>query len=565
MDYTTLLISFSCLLNTCSTQTTSTSPPLSTTLQTPTTNPQTSTPPPPTTHSTTDLPVANTTSDYSDIISDEIEKLQSSGYLFFPHIYRAFLDAGRRPLFYNSSEDCSRNLETYYNAFIDRKGWAWNIYDATGKQGAGLFTGALTWVGNFHQCINSMGYYFSELTTGEAPPTQFCAVYIATPQWVVNLLQGFNLPFPVQKPPFIADICTVVGCTESDLQNIVQRYVNDVSWSGNYSVTSVKCRTVKKLRNDAGAIVTLCIIALILLLVVLGTTFEIYLRAKRHGIKSSRDILIGETAPVNSIKSTSSTPTIRGRPRKKSSLTWLAYKNEAFVPDIDITETPLSGASPTEQPSPTTPGLAQITEAQNEDGNKPEENHSDTANGSLLKQEKQSTPENIVTNHVNGTTVPNDETKDENTDPHTQSEYHPTDPHTQSEYHPTDDHAQSEYHPTDDHDRLPLSDYHPDLPSPNGLKKRSSKDSRKASVFFPRMQHKHLHTQLSKDNSTLQGTVHLFEKILVTFSIRRNLTNVLGKGHADTMFCLNGVRVCSIGWIVLGSYYNAIYSNPTLI
>lgn len=139
MDHTTLIVSFACLICTCATMNTSTLslqtlttsttqlPTTSTTLQSPTTNPQTTTLPPPTTPTSTDLPVANsTTKDYSDIISDEIEKLQSSGYLFFPHIYRAFLDAGRRPLFYNSSEDCSRNLESYYNAFVDRDGWAWN-------------------------------------------------------------------------------------------------------------------------------------------------------------------------------------------------------------------------------------------------------------------------------------------------------------------------------------------------------------------------------------------------------------------------------------------------------
>ena len=33
----------------------------------------------------------------------------------------------------------------------------------------------------------------------------------------------------------------------------------------------------------------------------------------------------------------------------------------------------------------------------------------------------------------------------------------------------------------------------------------------------------------------------------------------------DTLFCLNGVRVMSIGWIVLGNVYMILYLNPDVV
>ena len=53
--------------------------------------------------------------------------------------------------------------------------------------------------------------------------------------------------------------------------------------------------------------------------------------------------------------------------------------------------------------------------------------------------------------------------------------------------------------------------------------------------------------------------------IVLSFSFRRSTKRVMAEGSPDTLFCLNGVRVLSIGWIVLGNVYMTLYLNPDVV
>ncbi|KAH9507905.1 hypothetical protein Btru_053177 [Bulinus truncatus] len=269
------------------------------------------------------------------IINDELEKLEKSGYLLFPHIYRAFILAGKSPWEFTISSKCGDQLTSYYNGLNLRQAWAWNMYDSTGKQRAGVFTGALTWAGNYHQCLDALGYHnnLKNFVTGTKISAQYCSVYISTPSWVKELVDDMKLPFPPPNPPFIVDVCTVVGCSETDIHNIVQKFVNKETWLGNYTVSLVKCQVDLKLIEDPGAIIALCIVALILLLVVMGTAFELYLRARRQGVKSSRDFPVGldtdkETLNLSTLPTTA----------EDSEPTSMGYTNTAFTSDDPTTQ-----------------------------------------------------------------------------------------------------------------------------------------------------------------------------------------------------------------------------------
>jgi hypothetical protein len=58
-------------------------------------------------------------------LKDQIDSLTKARYLLFPHIYRAFIDAGRAPKAYNVSEGCQKDLTKYYWALNQQKAWAW--------------------------------------------------------------------------------------------------------------------------------------------------------------------------------------------------------------------------------------------------------------------------------------------------------------------------------------------------------------------------------------------------------------------------------------------------------
>ncbi|PVD35912.1 hypothetical protein C0Q70_02881 [Pomacea canaliculata] len=53
--------------------------------------------------------------------------------------------------------------------------------------------------------------------------------------------------------------------------------------------------------------------------------------------------------------------------------------------------------------------------------------------------------------------------------------------------------------------------------------------------------------------------------MVLAFSFRRSTKRIMAEGSVDALFCLNGVRVLSISWIVLGTVYMILYLNPDVV
>ncbi|XP_055881459.1 uncharacterized protein LOC106079467 isoform X2 [Biomphalaria glabrata] len=473
----------------------------------------------------------------NNIINEELEKLEHSGYLFFPHIYRAFIRAGKSPEDFNISAACSHNLANYYKGLYLKKAWAWNMYDATGKQRAGILTGALTWAGNYQQCLDSLGYRnnIKEFQVGSEISAQYCSIYISTPSWVKELVDSLGLPFPPPHPPFIADVCTVIGCTELDIFNIAQTFLNQESWLGNYTVALVKCQGQLHIRDNAGAIITLCIASLLLLLVLSGTVYELYLRSRRHGVKSSRDIAIGIEAGLESVNLSTQTSHVEDDGHKVTS-----YRNPAFVND-ETEELHNRNEIGNEQ--------SQSNYVARFSPSKGVQFSSEVKTGlSEIPEKTDSLDKTLLVNEINANCI---------------SE------HVQDEL-PNDHSVGEQSHDTSmvDHcSERRVSRRLSEIMHKSAAKIKQSFKIKTVNTDLPRMQKRHLKTQLSiaDPDKNNRSAVFLLERCLVCFSLRRNLTNVLGKGHLDTLFCINGIRVMSIGWIVLGSYYSAFYSNPSYV
>ncbi|KAK7482370.1 hypothetical protein BaRGS_00026389, partial [Batillaria attramentaria] len=63
----------------------------------------------------------------------------------------------------------------------------------------------------------------------------------------------------------------------------------------------------------------------------------------------------------------------------------------------------------------------------------------------------------------------------------------------------------------------------------------------------------------------VEKATSLLRSIILSFSFRRATKRIIAEGSADTLFCLNGVRVLSICWIVLGNVYMVLYLNPGVV
>lgn len=57
----------------------------------------------------------------------------------------------------------------------------------------------------------------------------------------------------------------------------------------------------------------------------------------------------------------------------------------------------------------------------------------------------------------------------------------------------------------------------------------------------------------------------LVAEVLLSFSFLRSVRKVMGEGNADHLFSLNGVRVLSICWIVLGNTMAMLNNHPALV
>ncbi|KAH9507907.1 hypothetical protein Btru_053187, partial [Bulinus truncatus] len=257
----------------------------------------------------------------------------------------------------------------------------------------------------------------------------------------------------------------------------------------------------------------------------MGTAFELYLRARRQGVKSSRDFHVGldtdkETLNLSTLPTTA----------EDSEPTSMGYTNTAFTSD-DLT---------TQQS---------------------DSNHHDDVN--LVKGVQ------FLSDHV--------QSSDSSHDLQDINLSHSTDTANNSDTRLCDK-EESTDNSVDGRSNICIdtnmngesrgrkaSRRLSELMIRSAARLKRSFKSRTNNTDLPRMQKHHLKTRLSINEQTGHNKAQLLARCLVCFSIRRNLTNILGKGHLDTMFCINGIRVMSIGWIVLGSYYSAFYSNPSYV
>lgn len=61
-----------------------------------------------------------------------------------------------------------------------------SVYDSTGKQGAGVFSGALGWPGNLEQCLLTPDIYKKSggFGSGDNLTSKFCSAFVEPPKWV---------------------------------------------------------------------------------------------------------------------------------------------------------------------------------------------------------------------------------------------------------------------------------------------------------------------------------------------------------------------------------------------
>ncbi|BFZ22751.1 hypothetical protein BsWGS_25791 [Bradybaena similaris] len=462
-------------------------------------------------------------------MKERVDLHMAPNYLLLPHVYRAFINAGASPEFmanYSVSSLCQNDLQHYYNGLVNKKAWAWKMYDSTGKQPAGIFIGTTTWGGNYDECLSvpaCSGRSRAVCNDHTATAPQYCSVFMTHAPWRPKMIEAFNLPFPVPYSPFIIDVCIPKNCSQEDIFNVVDAFLAIDNFGDNITVKYVKCHARKSILEDTAAVVSVCILTVILAFVVLGTTYDIYHRRRKLNIKRGPEVTIGyddDTDRFGILKIVVPARKHHGRRGTLSSSEnidqakkKLVYMNGAnqFPQHQSASETLFTDNSSLKLLRARTLSLAgQDTELQEISESK--EDHLDEA---------------VLTPHESHTNTAEITSRTED----------------------------AEMLSDDEASILPGARDAAAARNANRSNITSSLN-RNMSIVEVRPSHR---------NKKLTSSENVFTDLLLSFSFRKNTRHILADGSADTLFCLNGVRVLSISWIVLGNVYGIMYQNPDVV
>lgn len=171
----------------------------------------------------------------------------------------------------NVSEDCLEQLEYFGSALKAKEFWAFEVIDSFGKLPSGIVKGHLAWLGEFSECQNITSGNF----TGQH-------VMLSKPPNLNDMFRNGQIAFKY-------GICAPDRCSKADIVNVINfvlsivqvplsmAHLLDLKQIDESNVVFHQHRSL-----DAAAIITLSFIGFIVLVVLVGTLYDIQKRLVHH-------------------------------------------------------------------------------------------------------------------------------------------------------------------------------------------------------------------------------------------------------------------------------------------
>ncbi|XP_067686619.1 O-acyltransferase like protein-like [Haliotis asinina] len=181
---------------------------------------------------------------------------------------------------------CSEDMDTYLTDLLQMKMWALNMFDASGKPGTAIMEGAMTFFGNFDECLD--GASKVDPATGREIKGDTCVVSISPPPQMLAMIGGGGGVgqkdiiewFGSQKMTFNWHLCLPRSCGSRMVQSGLQSRLSQV----NLTVARVVCHSEIKngpVSNDSGAVGAIVLTAILGCMVLLGSGLDLYIRATK--------------------------------------------------------------------------------------------------------------------------------------------------------------------------------------------------------------------------------------------------------------------------------------------
>ncbi|XP_067686161.1 O-acyltransferase like protein-like [Haliotis asinina] len=180
---------------------------------------------------------------------------------------------------------CSEDMDTYLTDLLQMKMWALNMFDASGKPGTAIMEGAMTFFGNFDECLD--GASKVDPATGREIKGDTCVVSISPPSQMLAMMDaggggGGNdiIDALGGQLAFNWHLCLPRSCGSRMVQSGLQNRLSQV----NLTVARVMCHSEIKngpVSNDSGAVGAIVLTAILGCMVLLGSGLDLYIRATK--------------------------------------------------------------------------------------------------------------------------------------------------------------------------------------------------------------------------------------------------------------------------------------------
>ncbi|XP_013400860.1 O-acyltransferase like protein-like [Lingula anatina] len=165
----------------------------------------------------------------------------------------------------NVSSECYEDAFLFLQGLQRGEPWALKLLDAMGKPETGIYQGNLMWMGFYDECVGTTARTTISVTPGLSVDHEFqgkyCLVKIPFPDGVLNAPQGASIQVAM---------CVSERCSSRDLTAAFRSI-------GARDAVQIVCKGDRRLdfRTDAGAICASILGCVFVLVVILGTVYDV--------------------------------------------------------------------------------------------------------------------------------------------------------------------------------------------------------------------------------------------------------------------------------------------------
>ncbi|XP_064616908.1 nose resistant to fluoxetine protein 6-like [Liolophura sinensis] len=177
---------------------------------------------------------------------------------------------------YNVSTICLNHTMEYFEHLLQGQLWALKMFDAMGKVPSGLLSGHFFWSGDYDQCLGIEAVLSNTTSPQPAYEGKYCSLVSSFP--LTPGPNGTNIPASIGALSGIAlqiGLCLPSSCSDADAKALVKTGISLLPVDLSTFPITVACTVDRDISQDTRAITSICVSAVIVAILLVGTAYDI--------------------------------------------------------------------------------------------------------------------------------------------------------------------------------------------------------------------------------------------------------------------------------------------------